>query len=56
MKTFKMVEVSDYCNEITSILDMFRIYKNSSKGILSHNLPIHDKIEIKSVNEEDVMQ
>ena len=56
MKLFEIKEVSDYCNELSSILDICCIYKNSNKCVLSHNLPIHDRTEMKSVNEEEVMQ
>ena len=56
MKIFKIDEVSEYCNELSSILDICRIYRNSNKGVLSHNLPIHDKMEMKPVEEEEVMQ
>ena len=56
MKIFKINEVSDYCNELSSILDICKIYKNSNKPILSHNFPIHDRMEVKSIEEEEVMQ
>ena len=47
MKAFKFVEISDYCEEICSILDIYNAYKKLKVGLHALNRPIHDKIENK---------
>ena len=56
MKAFKFVEVSDYCEPISSILDIYSAYKKLKIGLHPLDLPIHDKIDDDKTNEAEVMQ
>ena len=56
MKAFKFVEISNYCEEICSILDIYSAYKKLKVGLHALNRPIHDTIENKITDEVEMMQ